>query len=102
MHGLQAYLGNTCGIARCLLLLLLLCQLLHQLLHSGDVVGVKVPGLCRVDGHTHLAGLGVHTERGLHPCMEVTTPTAEVRAANQACICQSALVGGGMSASVIN
>jgi hypothetical protein len=49
---------------RCLLLLLLR-QLLHQLLHCGHLFRVKVPGCRRVDGHTHLACLGVHTERRL-------------------------------------
>jgi hypothetical protein len=47
------------------ILLLLLVDLLQQLLHCGHLIRVKVPRCLWVNGHAHLACLGVHTEGGL-------------------------------------
>jgi hypothetical protein len=48
-----------------LLLLLLLVHLLQQLLHCRHFIWVKVPCSIWVNGHAHLACLGVHAEGGL-------------------------------------
>lgn len=37
-------------------------ELVEQAAHGADGVGVKLPGVVRVDGHAHLARLGVHAE----------------------------------------
>jgi hypothetical protein len=84
MHGWK-HTGASCShLAGCVCssCLLLIRQLLYQLLHSGHRLWIKVPRCCWVNGHTHLACLGVHTERRLqtaHKSAPLSTHPAIVR-----------------------